>query len=166
MEIILSDYLGLCNGQSVRKVETIFILKLRQNHGGTPWEQMRCLKYIQHTSFSCENQPFICRNVRLSFSRFWQKMKNPRFFIYHVPSRNGKPLPDDAPPEQVASAVYEIRIRPGIHRVRHVIPSARSTVASPPNRAYTFLSTRLSSQILLVYTNPSNFLVSHSSSTW
>ena len=36
------------------------------------------LKYIQHTSFSCENQPFICRNVRLSFSRFWQKMKNPK----------------------------------------------------------------------------------------
>ena len=43
---------------------------------------------------------------------------------------------------------------------------ARSTVASPPNRACTFLCTRLSSQILLVYTNPSNFLISQSSSTW
>ena len=51
-------------------------------------------------------------------------------------------------------------------RVRHVIPSARSTVASPPNRAYTFLCTRLSSQILLVFANPSNFLISRSSSIW
>ena len=53
-----------------------------------------------------------------------------------------------------------------LDRVRHVIPSARSTVASPPNRAYTFLCTRLSSQILLVFANPSNFLISRSSSIW
>ena len=65
-----------------------------------------------------------------------------------------------------ASRLEEIRIVRNYDRVRHVIPSARSTVASPPNRAYTFLCTRLSSQILLVFANPSNFLISRSSSIW
>ena len=38
-----------------------------------------------------------------------ESVPKPRYF-----DSDGKPLPDDAPPEQVASAVYEIRIRPGI----------------------------------------------------
>ena len=70
----------------------------------------------------------------------------------------------------MSESTINMRLSRARDRVRHVIPSAlrllRSTVASPPNRAYTFLCTRLSSQILLVFANPSNFLISRSSSIW
>ena len=74
--------------------------------------------------------------------------------------------PEGAEVKQAVEVAFRQLYDELTHRVRHVIPSARSTVASPPNRAYTFMRTRLSSQILLVFTNPSNFLVSRSSSTW
>jgi hypothetical protein len=45
--------------------------------------------------------------------------------------KDGKVLPDDAPPEQIAQSVYDVRIRPGMRCTSHIRPSPRTSRGAP-----------------------------------